>query len=170
MARPTKCTPEVIAEYCRCIVEDEVTLESACYLAGIDSYQTVCNWRERGRAGEQPYKRFLEAERKAVSEWERDRLREMKGAGQLWVRPAWQLERRKPEEYGKREKVEHTGDGGGPVRIQHGTAEVIADPGLRALAAELVGRASSGPPEPGEPGDTPEPRDLADGAAPEAAQ
>jgi hypothetical protein len=170
MGRPTKCTPEVIAEYCRCIVEDEVTLAAAAALAGIDSYATIQNWRRLGAEGKSPYRAFLAAEEKALAEWQRDRLREMKAAGSNWVRPAWQLERRMPDEYGRRERVEHVGDGGGPVRIQHGTAEVIADPGLRALAAELVGRASSGPPEPGESGDTPEPRDLADGAAPEAAQ
>jgi hypothetical protein len=168
MARPTKCTPEVIAEYCRCIVEDEVTLESAAALAGIDSYVTVLNWRKRGKEGERPFAAFLRAEKRAIAEWQRDRIREMKDAGPLWVRPAWQLERRMPDDYGRREKVEHTGDGGGPVKIEHGTAEILADPGLRALAAELVGRASSGATEPGELGPEAEPRPVGDGAAPEA--
>jgi hypothetical protein len=70
------------------------------------------------------------------------------------------------------DRQELTGAGGGPMQVQveHDATAVLSDPHLRALAAELVGRASSGPPEPGESGDTPEPRDLADGAAPEAAQ
>lgn len=170
MARPTKCTPEVIAEYCRCIVEDEVTLEAACYLAGIDSYVTITTWRKQGAEGRQPYATFLKAEKKAIAEWERNKLAEMKSAGPNWVRPAWQLERRKPDEYGRRERVEHVGDGGGPVKIEHGAAEIIQDPGLRALAAELVGRASSGPPEPGEPGPEVEPGPVGDGAAPGSAQ
>lgn len=170
MARPTKCTPEVIAEYCRCIVEDEVTLAAAAALAGIDSYATIQNWRRLGKEGKSPYRTFLAAEEKAIAEWQRDRLREMKGAGANWVRPAWQLERRLPDEYGRRERVEHVGDGGGPVRIEHGTAEIIQDPDLRRLAAELVGRASGGALEPGEPGAEAEPRAMGDGATPEAAQ
>jgi len=69
------------------------------------------------------------------------------------------------------QRVEHTGDGGGPLRVEHGTTTgVIADPGLRALAAEIVGRASSGPPEPCEPGAADESRPVADGASPEAAE
>lgn len=171
MARPTKCTPDVIAEYCRCIIEDEVTLEAACYLAGIDSYSTIQNWRRLGAEGKQPYATFLVAEKKAIAEWERNKVREMKGAGVLWVRPAWQLERRKPDEYGRRERVEHVGDGGGPVKIEHGsTEEVLEDPGLRALAAELVARASGGAPDSGELRTEDVGGTVADGAPPEAAE
>ena len=168
MARPTKCTPEVIAEYCRCIVEEQVSLQAAAALAGIDSYATIQNWRRLGEAGKRPYTTFLVAEKKALADWEQQRLQRMDAAGPNWTREAWKLERRMPDKYGKRERVEHVGDGGGPVKIEHGTAEVLADPALRALAAELVGRASSGATEPGELGPEAEPRPVGDGAAPEA--
>lgn len=70
------------------------------------------------------------------------------------------------------QKTQIGGDPDNPVRIEHGpSAEaIIADPDLRRLAAELVGRASSGATEPGEPGTEVEPWPVGDGAAPEATQ
>jgi len=65
---------------------------------------------------------------------------------------------------------EHVGDGGGPVQIEYGMSDVIGDPDLRRLAAEVVARASRRETEPGEPGDEAEPRPMADAAAPEAAE
>jgi len=65
---------------------------------------------------------------------------------------------------------EHIGDGGGPVQIQYGAADVIRDPDLRRLAAEVVARASGWEADSSEPGAETRPGPVADGATPEAAQ
>lgn len=36
---------------------------------------------------------------------------------QEWAAAAWMLERMHPDRYGRRDKVEHTGDGGGPIDV-----------------------------------------------------
>ncbi len=36
-----------------------------------------------------------------------------------WCAAAWWLERRRRDDYGKQEKIEHSGPGGGPLRLEY---------------------------------------------------
>lgn len=117
MARPTKCTKRFRDAYCQAI-RDGLSYESAAAEAGVFSESTILDWRARGEAGEEPYATFSRDEKRAVADWERKRLEAMDAAGPNWPREAWKLERRKPDVYGKRERVEHTGADGGPMQVQ----------------------------------------------------
>jgi len=142
--RPTVWNPELEDAYMSAI-EFGLSYESACAEAGFSS-STLANWRIRGEAGEEPYVGFLENEKKALATWERTRLLRMDDAGPNWTREAWKLERRMPDEYGKRER--HSVAVGqdpnlGPVQVAS-TLTLLSDPEACALATQLVARLSGG--------------------------
>ena len=59
MARPTKCTPEVIAKVCEAL-QLGVSWAAAAAHASITE-ATVMDWCARGRTGKSPFAEFLEA-------------------------------------------------------------------------------------------------------------
>ena len=113
--RPTACTQDAIDRYCDAII-DGLSLRSAAAEAGICT-NTADNWAKRGESGEEPFAEFLRQREKAIAVWERKRQAAMDEAGPQWAREAWRLERRLPDEYGKRERHELTGAGGGALNI-----------------------------------------------------
>jgi len=70
---------------------------------------------EKAKSGKflQFFKDIKEAEGKAAFEW-LDKIE--KAANENWQAAAWKLERRYPGDYG-RTRVEHTGEGGGPIIV-----------------------------------------------------
>jgi len=42
----------------------------------------------------------------------------------VWTAAAWWLERNFPDEYALRNRMEHTGEGGGPVKVEHDFAHI----------------------------------------------
>lgn len=69
-----------------------------------------------------------------------------------WQAAAWLLERRYPDEFGRRQRLEHTGAGGGAVEFR--PAESLGDP--RAIdAAERLLELVAGDGGPGDGGDEP---------------
>lgn len=134
--RPTSLTPEVQARFMEAIRKGAAYEHAAGY-AGI-SEKTFYNWRDRGEAElarvaedprrsilkeEAPFVEFLQELERAVGEaavsW-LDTLDSAAGGkheGQ-WQAHAWKLERRHPGAYGRRERHEHTGAGGGPVETR----------------------------------------------------
>jgi hypothetical protein len=106
MGREPKLTPAVEAAIVANI-QNCATQEAAATLAGI-SYRTLRNWMVWGEAGREPYFHFFQAltrarvkvEYKLVDSW-------WKAAQRDWRAAAALLEKRFPETYGNRRRVEH---------------------------------------------------------------
>lgn len=127
--------------------------ETACGLAGI-SVSTLHNWLERGRKGgnrktERPYVEFLEAIKKAEAAAEASRIKLITNAAiEDWKAAAWYLERRFPDRWGRRERVqadvthaggvkhEHSGPEGGAIEVE----ALVSDPITLELVKQLYRR------------------------------
>lgn len=108
MARPTKLTPklqEQIVSYLRA----GAYVETAAAAAGI-AKDTLYAWLRRGAAGEEPFARFAAAVEEAQAKSElRDLAIIGKAAETEWTAAAWRLERKYPDRYGRRARIEHSG-------------------------------------------------------------
>jgi len=118
--RPTKLTPEVQKTICD-TVSGGGTDRVACLRAGI-SVSGLGEWKRRGAAGEEPYAAFLAAYKRAEGDFGLRNLALIGKAAQdgTWQAAAWLLERRYPEEYGRKVvqgQFEHSGPGGGPLEV-----------------------------------------------------
>jgi hypothetical protein len=117
----------------------------ACARAGI-SEDSLSAWRKKGAEGKEPYASFAEELKRAEGDAVFMRLQHIEGAainGQ-WQASAWLLERRYPEHFGRKDRLqaEVTGKDGGPVQSL-GLAmslEQLQDPDVRNLAAQLAAR------------------------------
>jgi len=108
MARPTKLTSklqEQIVSYLRA----GAYVETAAAAAGI-AKDTLYAWLRRGAAGEEPFARFAAAVEEAQAKSElRDLAIIGKAAETEWTAAAWRLERKYPDRYGRRARIEHSG-------------------------------------------------------------
>jgi len=117
MGRPTKLTPETQKRICDAVSAGNY-YEPACSYVGI-SYQTMRNWILRGEEAKSGiYFEFVdaltraeaEAEVKIVGLWEAQIPADWRAARDF-------LERRYNDRWGRREKQEITGTGGGPFTV-----------------------------------------------------
>ncbi len=94
-------------------------IEHACYYAGINS-STFRHWRQKANENVEPYASFWLRVNEAESEAIMRRLARIENAGKdgSWQADAWYLERKYPEKFGRRDRVELTGDPNAPVEIQ----------------------------------------------------
>ncbi len=97
------------------------TDRAAALRAGIDP-RTLRRWKQQGGDGEEPYAAFLAAYEKAEGDFALRHLLLIGKAGTdgTWQASAWLLERRYPEEYGRKVvqgQFEHSGPGGGPLEV-----------------------------------------------------
>ena len=106
MARPTKCTPETTAKVCEAL-RLGCSWDAAGAHAGVER-RTISDWRKRGEDGEEPFATFLhEATRARDAAEVRMAAIVMKHAQEGNVGAAqWWLERRRPESWGRRERIE----------------------------------------------------------------
>lgn len=113
---------ERVAHAVRC----GASLEHACYYGGIDK-RTFLTWmiEEEERGENIAYLAVKTAEADAVMNW----LGMLEVAGQqgTWQAAAWLLERRHPEHYGKRTRLEHTGANGAPIQVEHKDYSKLSD-------------------------------------------
>jgi hypothetical protein len=109
MARPTKYTPETVERICEGI-RLGLTYELAAGYAGI-SYATFNDWREKKT---QFSKAVAEAEAKGAAV-NMARINKEAQEGE-WRAAAWIMENR--HGYARPDRKEHTGEGGGPIRIE----------------------------------------------------
>lgn len=118
MARPTDLTPATQRRIVRAL-KAGATFKLAAQYGGI-SYNTFNEWRKRGKAeldradgarvhtdireSERPFVEFYEATKKAEADAAIKWLEEIDKAAKAgnWPAAAWKLERRYPEEYGRR--------------------------------------------------------------------
>lgn len=91
-----------------------LSIVDACEFAGIPR-ASYYEYKEKGEAGQEPYKGFADALKKALIEREMRLLSNLERQSENWVVSAWRLERMFPEKYG-RLRMEHTGEGGGAVK------------------------------------------------------
>jgi hypothetical protein len=86
-------------------------IEHACAYAGITS-RTYRKWRELAEDDVQPYAKLFEEIRYAESESILRRLGRIEKAGidGTWTADAWLLERKYPDQFGKKDKVEVSGE------------------------------------------------------------
>ncbi|HYW88566.1 MAG TPA: hypothetical protein VFB50_12400 [Chloroflexota bacterium] len=114
MGRPSKLTPER-AERLLQAVRDGNTLKAACACAGVTE-ETLASWRRR-------FLDFSECLTRAIAESEASLVASIRQAGAAdWRASAWLLERRWPDQWANRAKVDMN------LRIQ--AAALAADLGL----------------------------------------
>lgn len=113
----TKLTPELQEQLCK-LLQVGITIEDACAEVGI-SDRVFHKWQARAlERNERLYVQFFQAvvQAKARSKI-RSVLRIDKAALKDWRADAWLLERRFPEEFGKRDQVKvHEAEKGEPFR------------------------------------------------------
>ena len=142
--RPEKIDADIQAKICRTI-RSGAYIETAAAYAGITK-ETFYKWLKRGKKDSSgPYREFSDAVGKALAEAElRDILRIDKAAESQWTAAAWRLERRFPERWARREKIEAdlTGSVGAVVgfgELQRGQlAALLKQPELALAAAKLA--------------------------------
>lgn len=101
MARPTKLTPELQAEFAACIEQGD-SIEQACDIVGID-HSTFYDWQQKAGAGSEDHAKFSEAHKRAEALYVRACIADMRHAeisGDKvlpWQRLAWLVERKRKE-------------------------------------------------------------------------
>lgn len=105
MARPSKCTPEVIAKVCEAL-KLGVSWAAAAAHAGLDE-ATLTGWKQRAKDGEEPFLTFLtESTRARDSAEVRMAAIVLKAAQEGSVNAAqWWLERRRGDTWGRSQEV-----------------------------------------------------------------
>lgn len=155
--RPTKLTPEASAKLCKAMSTGCLEGDAAA-AAGIDR-GTLSRWLKRGRAegAREPYKAFAEAFDNAAKVAKVGLLAVIHGAvrgekGEKgWVREpswkaaAWLLERRYPEEYGRRDRLQLTGAGGDAAPVRVDVQALLVDVEAQAAADLLLSKLGGAP-------------------------
>ena len=118
--RPSKLTPERQAKIVEAL-EAGNTLEAAAGCGGID-YDTLMNWMKRGRrytpnGPDKEFFEFFSAVKDAEAEAINYHVRKIH-ADEGWQSSAWFLERRRSDDYRKRESKEISGPEGGPIPLK----------------------------------------------------
>lgn len=132
MARPTKLNKEITDELVTYIKAGNY-IETACALVGI-SKNTVYDWLKRGSRAieeshktgkkipkrEQPYAEFSDAVKKAMAFSEaKDLMTISEHAKHDWKAAAWRLERKYPNRWGRKERLDATIEHSGKIEQNH---------------------------------------------------
>jgi transposase len=127
--RPPKLTPETRTKVLTCL-RGGAYLETAAAMAGVHR-DTLRIWLIKGaERPNTPYGEFARDAEKAMAESELRDLTLIGTAAQTqWTAAAWRLERRFPERYALRTKVDntHASPDGGPVQHEHTVQVVFVD-------------------------------------------
>jgi len=106
--RPTKLTPELQRKITDAIRAGNY-METAAAYAGIHK-DTLYAWLKRGardKSPKSPYRQFSDAVEKALAEAEvRDVALIAKAAEKEWQAAAWRLERKFPDRWGRKDRVQ----------------------------------------------------------------
>lgn len=101
MARPTKLTEALQAEFVACIEQGD-SIEMACDIVGI-ARSTFYDWLQQAEAGSEEHAKFSDSHKKAEALYVRDCIKDMRQAEVVgdkvlpWQRLAWLVERKRPE-------------------------------------------------------------------------
>lgn len=111
--QPSKLTPELQKEIVTLLTGGNF-VETVCDYVGIHR-DTFYEWMRRGERGWQidlepvDYVQFSDAVKKAMSQVEITTVATLRSGPLNWQAKAWWLERRHPDKWGNRQKVEHSG-------------------------------------------------------------
>lgn len=155
MAAPTgnkhssKCTPEVI-ESIETAIREGKSKSMAFKLAGIH-VDTGFDWLRYGRQNPERYPEYVELQEKmelAEAEFMGEMVDEVVATAKsqrpnTWQAAAWLLERKAPEEWGKRDKVSIDASGGPLVQLNQ---VVLVDADAREASRALLRRVTAGSP------------------------
>ena len=124
---PSKYTPERVKRFLDAIRVGSPYSHAAQY-AGID-HDTFLNWRKR-------YSEFSDAVKEAEGAATVGWLAKIEKAASdgNWQAAAWKLERRYPDDFGRRERIEHTGADGGPIQVEQDVTYSVEERQRRILA------------------------------------
>ncbi len=168
--RPTLLTPQII-EDARRILPTVMYMEAVGDYLGIER-TTWRVWLKRGsvearrlrkpnaksKPSESLYLEFFNTVKKALAEGEiHDAGVIKKASAEQWQAAAWRLERRFPDRWGKKDRVEHSGDKARPVQVEV-THDIAADlaPYASVLSGFLAGGGEVPPNDPSQPVDHPQ--------------
>lgn len=116
-------TPEARQAICD-VVRAGNYIETAAAFAGIHK-DTLYEWLKRGRGDileerETDHAQFVHDLEQALAQGEvRDLAIIGKAAEKVWQAAAWRLERRMPDKYGKRQRIDHSTPDGKPFTVAH---------------------------------------------------
>lgn len=104
--RPSKLTPELQARICEAIRAGNY-IETAAAYAGVHK-ATLYDWLKRGaNANAGKFREFSDAVEKALADAEaRDVALIAKAATEHWQAAAWRLERKFPDKWGRRQRLD----------------------------------------------------------------
>lgn len=131
--RPTKMTPELQDAIVTAIRAGNYVEVAAAHV-GI-SRECLYNWmREGARHPEGPLGSFSDAVKKAMASSEvRDVALVGQAAATQWQAAAWRLERKHPERWGRKERIELSGDAKAPIALARADLEQLTRAQLDAL-------------------------------------
>lgn len=160
VGRPTKLTPELQEKILTAIRAGNY-VETAAAHCGINKV-TLYDWMKRGAAEESGiYREFSNAIEKAWADAEvRDVALLAKAAQENWQAIAWRLERRHPDRWARRERLEHSGE----VTMRHGVNAGDLNAILAALGYDPLGTTLPGAPGEAGAGDRAPEEDSGGGA------
>jgi transposase len=125
--RYTKWTPEHTQKVCEALRAGN-TRRAACIYAGV-SEDSLARWLQKAEVADAIQKAEADAEVRNVAIIQ-------KAAGETWFAAAWWLERKRPEDWGRKDKLDH----GGALKVNVVYADRV-DPD----AAEAAPGAAEGP-------------------------
>lgn len=130
--RPSKLTDNLIGAICD-MIRTGVTYSVAVQANGISS-NTAARWMQ---STNYPYSEFRRRVEIARAEAEAERIRRINVAGVngTWQADAWWLERFNPKDWGRKDRIEMTGEGGGPIQVEQLQATVYQ---IAVLAKQYV--------------------------------
>ena len=130
MARPTKLTPDV-QEAIVDGINAGLTFRLSCARAGLDP-ATFYRWLEKGEAAKSGvFSEFCDTVSRAKADSAMRLVSQITlQAPTDWRAAAFMLERRFPDDYGKRSEI--TGKDGGPVKMEAKTQHIYQRPSRRA--------------------------------------
>lgn len=133
--RPVELTDEVEQQIVDAVRAGNY-MEVAAAFAGI-SKDTLFRWLRSGARGEsERFKRFSDAVKMAMASAEvRDVALVGRAAQTQWQAAAWRLERKAPDRWGRRDRVEVAGVRDAPLVVTKAELEKLSDGQLEALEA-----------------------------------
>jgi len=167
MGRPSRLTPKLHRTIVGLIRNGNYEI-AACRAVGVAG-STYGLWKKRGREDREKaqakgidvleisdeekstYWNFLDDIQRALGEAEVKFQHIISEAAlKSWQAAAWMLERKYPDRWGRRDRMEHTGRDGGPIEVARAAVVDMSDEELRAIVN--VQRRISGYPDIDSPG------------------
>lgn len=118
----TKLTPELQQEFCSYVAAG-ITKKGACEAVFIGE-SALYDWiqrgeRDRAKGKKTIYSEFAESVKKAEAKFKLSHIKNIKSAADSgnWQASAWMLERVCRDEYGKKDRVELSGNSEEPVKV-----------------------------------------------------